>query len=192
MEMTIEQNKDKYAETKKRWIENNPEKVKESKRKWVENNKERLKEYHHNYYLENRGHILFLGKKWREENAKMDTVYFFMNENEVLYIGSSHWSEIRLQNHLNNNSNLEYTVEELVDMGLSKIVYKDFTKYNLNRTELFYLEQYFKDQTGDKLSKISAFKDKDLENLNKSTEELIEIANKENFIIYEKLVSYLN
>lgn len=181
MEMTIEQkekNNDKYVETKKRWIENN---------------KDRLKEYHHNYYIQNREHILFLGKKWREENAKMDTVYFFMNENEVLYIGSSHWSEIRLQNHLNNNSNLEYSLEELVDMGLSKIVFKDFTKYGLNRTELFYLEQYFKDQTdGDKLSKIKAFKDKDLENLNKSTEELIEIANQENFILYEKLVRYLN
>ena len=191
MELTIEQ-KQRRSETQKQWRENNPEKSKESKRKWVENNKERIKSYHQLYYLENRHHILSLGKKWREENAKMDTVYFFMNENEVLYIGSSHWSEIRLQNHLNNNSNLEYTLEELVDMGLSKIVFKDFTKYGLNRTELFYLEQYFKDQTGDKLSKISAFKDKDEEKLNRSKEELVEIANQENFIMYEKLVRYLN
>lgn len=179
MEITTTQNKDKYAETKKRW---------------AENNKERLKEYHHNYYLEHKEHMLDNAARWREENVKLDSVYLFLGEeeNEVLYVGSSSRFNERVSAHLTNNSNIDLTIEELVDLGLTKIIYKDFTKYGLNRTDLFFLEQYYKDQTEEKIKNKRAFKYSWEEKLSKSKEDLIKIAEKENFIIFEKLLRYLN
>ena len=140
----------------------------------------------------NKEHIRENQKEYRDNNIYLDAVYFFLTpENKPIYIGSSSRLKERLSAHLTNNSNLELTIEQLVnDYSLKKIVYKDFTEYNLSRNELYFIEDYYKQISKEVLGKIRAFKDE--EKLDRSKEELIEIANQVEFKEFEKLDRYLN
>jgi len=191
MELTIEQ-KQRRSATQKQWRENNPDRVKELNNQYKNANKEKLKEYHADYYKLNKEHIRENQKEYRDNNIYLDAVYFFLTpENKPIYIGSSSRLKERLSAHLTNNSNLELTIEQLVnDYSLKKIVYKDFTEYNLSRNELYFIEDYYKQISKEVLGKIRAFKDE--EKLDRSKEELIEIANQVEFKEFEKLDRYLN
>ena len=191
MEITIEQ-KQKKAEKEKEWRLANPERVREYAKNHYETHRDYYREYYKNYYKLHREEILSTAEKWREQN-KIDSVYFFINDEcETLYIGSSGGRlKERMSAHLTNNSNLGLTIEELVnDMKLSKILYKDFTQYNLTRSDLYFIENYYKESCENEiLGKIKA-PDKHLE-ISKSAEELIEIAENTECLEF-KLDKYLN
>ena len=192
MEMTIEQKQRKY-EKEKEWRIAHPEKMREYARRSYEKNRDYYREYYKNYYKIHREEILATAKKWREEN-KIDSVYFFIDSNvQTLYIGSTGGRlKERMSAHLTSNSNLGLTIEELVfDWKLSRILYKDFTQYNLSRNDLYWIENYYKESCEDEiLAKMKAPK-VDENELSRSVEELIEIAENTEYMEY-KLDKYLN
>lgn len=151
---------------------------------------EKKKEYFKNYYKDNREDFLKRfkeyyknhkddldekNKEWRESN-KGDFVYFHMSKAKVLYIGSTSRPLIERQSaHLTGNSNLKMNVEEYIKKyKFSKILYKDFSKYGLNRCDLYFIEGYFKEKFGEIIkNKVPNPKE---EELSKGKDELIKIA----------------
>lgn len=193
MEMTIEQ-KQKNAEKSKEWRLANPEKVKESSKRNYEKNKEKYSLYYKKYYQnpEHKQKILETGRKWREQN-RGDFVYKFLNESkEVLYIGSTARCFVeRVGFHLLGYSNLELTAEQMVfELGLEEIKFQNFKEYNLNRQDLYFIEAFWKQKEkellGKKLPKVNESE------LSRSKEELIELTNKVEWEIFDKLDKYLN
>lgn len=189
--MTIEK-REKYNDYMRDYRKNNPDKVREISKRHYENNKEYYREYYKDYYKAHKFEILNTAQKWREEH-RIDSVYFFINSNiETLYIGSSGGRlNERMSAHLTNNSNLGLTIEELVfDLKLSKIIYKDFTQYNLNRQDLYWIENFYKESCENEvLGKLKAPQVEESE-LSRSVEELIEIAENTEYTEY-KLERYL-
>lgn len=82
-------------------------------------------------------------------------------------------------------------IEELIDeYNFSTIIYKDLTKYNLNKAELNFIENYYKDKYNEIISNRKArFSDC---NLTRDKDELVSIAENEEFKEFEKLNKYLN
>lgn len=178
MENIITQNnKDKYAETKKRWRENN---------------KDRLKTYHQLYYIQNRDHILELNQIWHEENKRFIVYYHINKDDEILYIGSS--ARVlgeRQSSHFSNAHSKLYKDEDYKEKwGIQKVLYQDFTDYKLTRDDLFFIEKYQKDSKGELLGvKPVSFKE---DKLSRSKEELIYLSETVPTQEYKKLKKYLN
>jgi hypothetical protein len=171
MEITIEQ-KERRKNSQKEWKEKNPD-------------------YFKNYYIVHKEHMLENAEKWRQEKDLISTVYWFKNsENENIYIGST-THKARFSSHLTGNSHLNLDAETLVsEYDLDKIVYKDFSEYNLNRYDLYFLEKYYKEIEKSILDgKAVPFRE---DQLSKSKEELIDIANSTSLRIFDKLDRYLN
>ncbi|OSA91025.1 UNVERIFIED_ORG: hypothetical protein B2H93_14810 [Clostridium botulinum] len=164
----------------------NREDYKKYQREYYKNHKEYFKEYYENH----KERILQFNKEWREK-YKGDYVYFHMdNLDEILYIGSTSRVMIERQSlHMNGKSNLKMNEEEYKKKyGFKNILYKDFTKYNLNREDLYYIESYFKDIYEEKIKgKSVRYK---IEKLSKKKEELIQIAQLEEFQEFNKLNRY--
>lgn len=183
MEMTTEQ-REIRNQKQREYYKNNPEKFKKYR--------EKAKDYLTNYYKENRLHIRNQQKEYRENNVYLDAVYFFINKSdETLYLGSSARLNERISNHMTNHSNLKMTAEELAEIGLKKIIYKDFSEYGLSRSDLFFIEQYFKDNVKELIEckKNVGYKE---EELTRSKQDLIRIAEETDYKTYEKLEKYLN
>ncbi|NRT91495.1 GIY-YIG nuclease family protein [Clostridium beijerinckii] len=191
MEMTAEQKQRKY-EKETEWRIANPEKVKEYSKRSYEKNREYYRNYYKNYRVLHKEHLAETQKKWREFNDKRDTVYMFINDlGDNIYVGSTTYKNTRLANHLTGNSNLKLTAEELVNTyNLSCILYQDFTNYNLNRFDLYWIEKFYKDTQGEifKGNSVTC----DLSKLSRSEDELFEIMNNVEFKIFDKLDKYLN
>ncbi|OOM81836.1 hypothetical protein CLPUN_08140 [Clostridium puniceum] len=185
MELTIEQ-REEYNEYHRNYRKNNPEKFKKYR--------EDRKDYQHNYYIQNYENIRLQQKGYRDNNLKFDAVYFFMFNEEISYIGSSARFKERMSAHCCGDSNLKMSAEEMVQAKLlNKILYKDFNEYNLNRADLYFIEQYEKDRNcnNEILGKNNKVPYKE-ENLSRSKEELIKIANEIEFKEFDKLDRYLN
>lgn len=190
MEMTIEQ-KEKRKEYMKGYREENREKLNAYSREYYKNHKEYYQNYYHNYYLENKEHILMNHKLWVEQNS-IDSVYCFKNiDGNILYWGSSARFQERISAHCTKNSHLKMSAEEMVsEWFLDKIEYQDFSKYNLNRHDLFWIEKFYK-ETQEEILKGNAVIC-DLNKLSRSEDELFEIINNTKFTIFDKLEKYLN
>ena len=187
MELTQEQ-----KEYQKNYREVNKETLKEKQKIYKENNKDRIKEYLTNYYKENREHIREQQKEYRENNVYLDAVYFFIdNTEDVLYIGSSSRLNERISNHMTKHSNLKMTAEELANIGLNKIIYKDFSECGLSRADLFFIERYFKDNVEELIGRRKKVGYKE-EELTRSKEELIRLAEETDYTEFNKLNRYLN
>lgn len=203
MEMTQEQrekyNREYQREYQKEYRKNNAEKIIEYNREYRKNNpekfrgyREKAKDYLTNYYKEHREHIREQQKEYRENNVYLDAIYFFIDKNnETLYLGSSARLNERISSHMTANSNLKMTAEELAEIGLKKIIYKDFSEYGLSRADLFFIEQYFKNKVKELIEcrKSVGYKE---EELTHSKEELIRIAEETDYKEYKKLERYLN
>lgn len=187
MEMTQEQ-----KEYQKNYRIANKERLREVNRLYREKNRDRLKTYHQIYYIEHKEHMLLTAKRWREAN-KGDFVYFYINsEGDNIYVGSTSRPLVeRSSFHLLNHSNLNCSAEDLVnDYHLECILFKNFDKYNLSREDLYFIERYYIETTGSILNKQKIVINE--ENLTRSTDELIEIAESTKFEQFNKLDRYLN
>ncbi|WP_026887842.1 GIY-YIG nuclease family protein [Clostridium beijerinckii] len=177
---------ERQREYNKYYYVNNKERIKENYKRWLEQNPN----YYKDYYEKNKETILKNQRAWREENIKLDSVYVFLSDkNEVLYIGSSARLKERLSAHCCGDSSINLTAEQMVfEYGLSKIIYKDFTQYNLSRSDLYYLEGYLKNRHNEiiKNKGVSISEDK----LSKSKEYLLEIFEKTNYQTFDKLDRY--
>lgn len=170
----------------------NREKVKQYAQKFYENHPNYATNYYKEYYKVHKEDMLKKQAKWRECNVKMDTVYFFMDKNgQTLYIGSSSRFRDRISAHCTANSNLKMSAEEMVDeYNLEKIIYKDFTQYNLSRDDLYYLESYFKENTKEIIKTNAVHYDE--KHLTRSKEELEILTESIDFQEFEQLDRYLN
>lgn len=153
------------------------EKRREYSKEYYNNNREYYLEYFKEYYKNHKDELDKKNKEWRESN-KGDFVYFHLNEDgKVLYTGSTGGRPFieRQSAHLTGNSNLNMTIEEYIDKyNFSAILYKDFTKYELNRYDLYFIEGYFKDKFGEMIkNKVPNPKE---EELSKNKDKLIKIA----------------
>lgn len=152
------------------------EKRREYSKEYYYNNREYYLEYFKEYYKNHKEDLDKKNKEWRESN-KGDFVYFHLNEDgKVLYTGSTSRPLIeRMSAHMTGNSNLNMTIEEYIDKyNFSTILYKDFTKYKLNRCDLYFIEGYFKEKFGEIIkNKVPNPKE---EELSKGKDELIKIA----------------
>ncbi len=183
MEMTIEQRKIRNQKQRE-YYKNNPEKFKKYR--------EDRKNYQHDYYIQNYEKIRLQQKEYRDNNLKLDAVYFFMFDDEVSYIGSSARFQERMSAHCCGDSNLKMSAEEMAQANLlNKIVYKDFSEYNLSRSDLFFIEGYFKENADELIEckKTVGYKE---EELTRGKDELIRIAEETDYTEYEKLERYLN
>lgn len=151
------------------------EKRREYSKEYYNKNREYYLEYFKEYYKNHKDELDKKNKEWRESN-KGDFVYFHMSKAKVLYIGSTSRTLIERQSaHMTGNSNLNMNVEEYIKKyKFSKILYKDFTRYNLNRCDLYFIEGYFKEKFGEIIkNKVPNPKE---EELSKDKDELIKIA----------------
>lgn len=192
MEKTEEERK-KYNEYQRNWRENNSEKIERNTQKFYESHPNYAKNYYKEYYKVHKDDIRKKQALWRELNAKMDTVYLFEDKRgQTLYIGSSSRFKERMSAHCTANSNLKMSAKEMIDKyNLSMIIYKDFSKYNLSRDDLFFIESYFKENIKE-IIKTNAVNYNE-KNLTRSKEELTNIATKQ--VVYKKFVQmdrYLN
>lgn len=187
METTIKQ-----KEYIKKYKKEHKEEQKEYMKNYYKNNKSYYKTYFQIYYLEHKEHMLETARKWREENAKIDTIYMFIDNNEnTIYCGSSSRFRERISSHCTSNSNLNMSAEEMVDKyNLEKIIYKDFTQYELSRDDLFFLEFHQKENTKEILKTKKVHVNE--ENLTRSKENLIDILNQVKWQTFNKLDKYLN
>lgn len=169
--------------------EEQKEKQREYNKMWREKNPDYFKEY----YKEHRKKILESAKRWREEN-KGDYVYFYINKDgSNIYIGSTGGRPLveRTSFHLNSHSNLQMSAEDLVnDHYLTCILFKNFNEYKLSREDLYAIEKYYKDEQGSILNKQTIIIHE--ENLTRSIDELIEIAENTKYEEFKKLEKYLN
>ena len=151
------------------------EKKKEYFKNYYKDNREDFLKRFKEYYKNNKEDLDEKNREWREKN-KGDFVYFHLNEDgKILYVGStSRPLNERMSAHMTGNSNLNMTIEEYIDKyNFSTILYKDFTKYKLNRCDLYFIEGYFKEKFGEIIkNKVPNPKD---EKLSKSKDELIKI-----------------
>lgn len=191
MEITVEQ-KEKRSEYMRDYYQEHKEEILAHSREYYKNNRDYYRDYYKKYRVIHKEHMAETQKKWREFNDKRDTVYMFINDfGNNIYVGSTTYKNTRLSNHLTGNSNLKMTAEELVNNYLMVgIIYKDFTEYNLSRDDLYYIESYFKESQGEILGVKPVTVNE--ENLTRSKEELIEIA--ENKVEYQEfnIDRYLN
>lgn len=163
---------------------------KEYNKKWREEHPDYWKEY----YLDHKDVILKNNADWRENNKK-DIIYFHVSEDgEVLYIGSSGERPVieRQSAHLTGNSNLKMTAEEYIEKHkFNKIMYKDLTLFNLSRQDLYCLEKYYKEHYPQVIEGNNVnYKE---EGLTRSEEELIKIAEEQEYEIFDfDLERYIN
>ena len=186
MEIALEEKQSKSEYNKDYWIKNK-ERMKESHKKWLEAHPN----YWHEYYLKNKEHMMYTQQIWREQNA-IDSIYCFVNnKGQVLYWGSSARFQERISSHCTANSHLKMSAEEMVSKwNLDKILYQDYSEYNLSRNDLFYIERYYK-LVENELMKTSEVHFQE-EKLTRSKEELELLANSLEFIEFNKLERYLN
>lgn len=188
MKLTQEQ-----KDYQKNWREKNKERITERDRLYRKKNAERIKTYHQLYYIEHKEHMLETAKRWREAN-KGDYVYFYINEDgNNIYIGSTGERPFieRSSFHLNSHSNLKMSAEDLVnDYNLTYILFKDLSEYKLSREDLYLLEKYYIEEQGSILNKKQIVINE--ENLTRSINELIEIAESTEYKEFKKLDRYLN
>lgn len=191
MEMTIEKKEKKREYQKKyqkEYWKNNKERLKELNKKWLEEHPD----YWKNYYKLHKEHMMFTQKMWREFNDKKDIVYKFVDDKGTnIYVGSTTYIGTRLGNHLVGNSHLKMSAEEMVEeWGLDKILYKDFSEYNLSRDDLYYIESYYKSKEKELMKTSEVHFDED--KLTRSKEELQLLSDSLDFIEFNKLERYLN
>lgn len=168
MEVTIE----KRREYQKRWLDKNPDYFKE----YYQNHKQRILDNH---------------KKWLEEKA-IDSIYCFVNtDGNVLYAGSSARFQERISSHCTKHSHLKMSAEEMVmEWGLDKIMYQDYSEYNLSRHDLYYIESQFKLKNKELIKTAEVHFDEN--KLTRSKNELELLSDSLEFIEFEKLERYLN
>ncbi len=164
--------------------------TREYNRKWRQEHPLYWKEY----YKDHKKEILKNNAKWRENN-KADVIYFHISEDgRILYIGSSGQRAVveRQSAHLTGNSNLKMTVEEYIEKyRFSTIMYKDLTRFNLSRHDLYFLESYFKKNHVQVLDGNNVKYKED--ELTRSEDELIRIAEQEEYKLFNfDLEKYLN
>ncbi|OOP74135.1 GIY-YIG nuclease family protein [Clostridium beijerinckii] len=190
MEMTIEQ-KEKRKEYMRGYREENREKLNAYSREYYKNHKEYYQNYYKNYYLENKDRILMNHKLWVDQKS-IDSIYCFRNiDGKVLYWGSSSRFQERISAHCTANSHLKISAEQMVsEWFLDKIEYQNYSKYNLSRDDLFYLESYQKSKEKEilKTAEVNFNEDK----LTRSKEALEELADNVEFVEFDKLDKYLN
>lgn len=154
------------------------EKRRDYNKQYYNNNRGYFLEYFKEYYKNHKNELDKKNKEWRKSN-KGDFVYLHIDEDgKALYIGSTSRPLIERQSaHLTGNSNLNMTIEEYIDKyNFSTILYKDFTKYKLNRCDLYFIEGYFKEKFGEIIkNKVPNPKE---EELSLRKDELIKIAEK--------------
>ncbi|NYC74337.1 hypothetical protein DE167_004903 [Clostridium beijerinckii] len=191
MELTIEQ-KQKRNNYSREYYKEHKEEMNAYSKEYYKNNREYYRNYYKNYRVLHKEHMAETQKKWREFNDKRDTVYMFINDlGENIYVGSTTYKGTRLVNHLTGNSNLKLTAEELVsDYNLVGILYKEFTEYNLSREDLYLIENFYLEKQGSILNKKPIVIHE--ENLTRSKEELIDIAEKVEYKEFDKLERYLD
>lgn len=145
--------------------------------------------YRKEYYKTHKDYYKEYCKEWIEDN-KGDCVYFHMNkDNQYIYVGSTNNIKVRQSAHLTGNSNIKMNIDEYIEKyNFKKIMYKDFSKYDLTQADLKYIEKYFKERYGEIIKSIVLL---DLNKLTKSENELIEIAEKEAFKEFD-LSRYMN
>jgi hypothetical protein len=142
-----------------------------------------VKEYYQEYYNENKEDYVRNRERYNERHDG-SYIYFHISEDaEVIYIGATSNMGYRQSAHMTNDSNLKMTFEEYQDLyNFSIITYKDFTKYNLNKQDLKFLEHHFKYiynevRKGNKVHYLE-------HELSRSVEELINIAIREEMLLY--------
>lgn len=186
MEMTIEK-KEKRKEYMRGYREENREKLNAYSREYYKNHKE----YYQNYYLENKDRILMNHKLWVDQKS-IDSIYCFRNiDGKVLYWGSSSRFQERISAHCTANSHLKISAENMVsEWFLDKIEYQNYSKYNLSREDLYYLECIWKSKEKEilKTAEVNFNEDK----LTRSKEALEELADNVEFVEFDKLDKYLN
>lgn len=140
-------------------------------------------EYFKEYYENNKEDYVRNRERYNQRHTG-SYIYFHISEKaEVLYIGKTNIMGYRQSAHLTKDSNLKMNFEEYQKLyGFSIICYKDFTKYNLNKYDLSFLEHWFKDNykqiiKGNSVHYIES-------ELSRSAEELIKIANREQMVLY--------
>lgn len=129
----------------KKHYENNKEEYKKRNRKFRENNPL----YYKNYRKEHPEKIEKARKKQIEKNSG-DFIYFFFDwKMRVIYCGSTTNLKARIQQHFTGNTSIGVTFDNLCDghneYDYMITCYKDFTKYDLTRLELYYIEKFLKD-----------------------------------------------
>lgn len=142
--------------------------------------REYRKEYNPKYYQEHKEELKEYAKQYHK-NHREDVVYFHLDSNGICnYIGSvTRNLKERQSAHMTGNSNLEMDMLEYIEKyDFSDIYYKDFTKYNLNKTDVRFIEKYFKKRFKEKIPSPVYF---NKEKLSRSEDELIEIAENEDF-----------
>ena len=161
------------------WNLENKDKVIEAQNKFKEQNPNYWKEY----YKSHKEDIKRNTERWVEEHKGM-FVYFHISKNsEILYIGKTENLEIRQSAHLTANSHLKMDIEQYIEKyDFCTILYKDFTKYNLNDEDLSFLENWHKENY-EEIIKGRNVKYKE-ELLSKSPEELISLCKLEQMVLF--------
>jgi hypothetical protein len=142
-----------------------------------------VQEYYQEYYLENKEDYVRNRERYNERHDG-SYIYFHISEDaDVIYIGATSNMGYRQSAHMTNDSNLKMTFEEYQNLyNFSIITYKDFSEYNLNKQDLKFLENFFKQNFGEvrKGNKVHYIKSE----LSRSVEELEEIAIREEMLLY--------
>ena len=143
----------------------------------INKTKNNYQEYHRGYYQEHKDKMLCQARDWRILNSGQ-FIYFMIDEDgHYIYTGQFLDRPIieRLSLHLHGKSNLHMdanTMQEKYNLAL--VCYKHFDKYNLNKQDLNFLENYFKTEYENILGKNGVHFDEG--NLSRSKEELLKIA----------------
>jgi hypothetical protein len=140
-------------------------------------NKTKTQEYYKGYYKVHKNIMLTQARDWRALH-KGQFVYFLINEDgNYIYCGEFFERPIieRLSLHMRGKSNLKMDANTLQEQyNLSLVCYKDFKKYNLNKQDLHFIENYFKSEYVNVLGKNKVKFNED--ELSRTPKELISIA----------------
>ena len=151
---------------------------KEHKERYKQYNKEHYsREYFKLYRKNNEEKIEKIRLKQKKKNNG-NYIYMLVNSNSdgnnIIYIGSTTDIMNRMSAHLTGSSNIHLNYKELVKKyDLERILYLDFSEYEISRNELYYLEYYLKQKHKEiidnnvriDLDKISDKRKKQLENI---------------------------
>lgn len=134
-------------------------------------------EYHRGYYQTNKDRMLTQARDWRILNSGQFIYFMVDEEGHYIYTGQYFERPIveRLSFHLYGHSNLHMDAKELQEKyQLSLVCFKDFKRYNLNKNDLNFLENYFKTEYKNILGKNKVNYDESL--LSRTPKELLKIA----------------
>ena len=160
---------------------------KEHKEEFKKYNKKHYdKEYFKNYREKNPEKVEKARQNQIEKNSGLFIYFFFDFSMNVIYCGSTTLLT-RIQQHFKGNTSIKMTFDDLCNpytYDYMMTCYKDLTRYNLSRLELYFVEKFLKDNCFDE--KIESPVYRNFDEINEDRKKFLQkIAIEEHFLDFD-------